>query len=163
MYIPRNATELIFEPYTATVNNQPVIFTAQQQSDAFEQFIENSPYLRKHRGEYAERNAALTPWLSRLDMRFLQDFYVQPTGSNTRHTLQVSVDLLNLPNLLNKQWGIKQGYLVNNPLLFRSVGPDNQPIYRLQQLNGALVTEPFQTILNTTSTWSLQLGLRYMF
>lgn len=163
MYIPNNASEINFEPYTATVGNQTIAYTVQQQVDAFNAFIDNTPYLKNNRGQFAERNGAMTPWFNRLDVRFLQDFFVETGAKDTRHTLQFSADVLNFTNLLNKNWGIRDRYITNQPLVYRSINGENEPVYRLQNINGNLVTNPFEQNISTTSTWSLQLGLRYSF
>ena len=39
-----------------------------------------------------------------LDLRVLQDFYINV--GNSRHTLQVTLDIFNVLNLLNKDWGV---------------------------------------------------------
>ncbi len=57
----------------------------------------------------------LAPWYNRIDARFLQDFYIM--AGNTRHTLQFTVDVINLPNLLNRDWGIRDQTTVINPLV----------------------------------------------
>ncbi|MBK0381603.1 TonB-dependent receptor [Pedobacter sp. SD-b] len=161
MYIPNKTSDVVFEQYTATVNNAPVTFTVQQQQDAFEKFIESSPYLSKNRGKYAERNGAQLPWYNEIDFRLLQDFMIKQKSIN--HNLQLSVDIFNLPNLLNKNWGIKDRYVTNNPLGFRSINANNQPVYRLQNNNGNLVTNYIQDNISTASTWRMQIGLRYKF
>jgi hypothetical protein len=165
MYIPNNASEMNFEQYTATVDGQPIVFTVAQQQEAFEQFINNSPYLKEHRGEFAERNSALRPWYNRVDLRFLQDFFLTTGKNQTKHTLQFSVDIFNFGNMLNKDWGVQEIITTNNPLTFRSINntTENRPLYRWQQINGELVTNPFQDLVSPTSTWSMQIGLRYSF
>ncbi|HEY1024558.1 MAG TPA: TonB-dependent receptor, partial [Sphingobacteriaceae bacterium] len=112
MYIPNNASDLNFEQYTSN----GVTFTPSMQAAALEQFINNSSYLKNNRGQFAERNAARTPWLNRLDLKFLQDFYI--TQSGKKHTLQFSADVLNFSNLLNKEWGIRDRFVINNPLQY---------------------------------------------
>ncbi len=159
MYIPRNASEMNFEQYTD--NN--IVYSVAQQEEAFEQFINNSSYLKNHRGEYAERNAALTPWYNKLDVRFMQDFYIETGKNKTKHTLQFTADILNAANLINKNWGIQQRYIINNPLAFRSINGDGEPVYRMKQINDKLVTDQFEKNISTASTWSMQLGLRYSF
>jgi len=163
MYVPRNASEMNFEQYTQTIGGQPVTFTVAQQQAAFEEFINNSPHLKDRRGTYAERNAALLPWYNRWDMRFLQDVFVQTGKNNMKQTLQLSVDILNFSNLLNKDWGIQKTRVTNNPLIFRSLNANNVPLYRWQQIGGNLVTEPYQDVVSLASTWSMQIGLRYIF
>jgi outer membrane receptor protein involved in Fe transport len=163
MYIPRNREEMRFEQYTATINGNVITFTPEQQRDAFEQFINNSDYLKNNRGQFAERNGALMPWYNRLDARFLQDFFITTGKNNTKHTLQFSADVLNVPNMINKNWGIQQRIITSNPLGFRSINADGEPVYRFQQIGGNLVTEPFENLNTLSSTWSMQLGLRYSF
>lgn len=161
MFIPKSGQDLNFEQYTQTVNGVVYTFTPQQQQAALDMFINNSSYLKKHRGEYAQRYGARYPWYNKVDARFLQEFYI--TSGKTKHTLQFSADILNLPNLLNKYWGAVPFYTFNNPLVFRSVNGSNQPVYRMANQNGVLVTNPFSQSLSTTSTWGLQLGLKYFF
>ncbi len=163
IYIPRDASEMNFEQYSATIGGNPVTFTVAEQEAAFNAFIENSEYLSKHRGEFAERNAATVPWYNRWDLRFLQDFYIETGKNNTRHTLQFSIDILNVANFLNKDWGIQKIRKTNNPLQFRSIDGNNAPLYRYQQIGGELVTDPYQDLISPASTWSLQMGLRYIF
>ena len=166
MYIPKDRSEMNFAEYTLKdkAGNVTHRFTPEQQADAFEQFINNSPYLSKNRGQYAERSGALLPWYNRLDARFLQDFYITTGKNNTKHTLQFSADVLNLPNMINKNWGIEQRFVTANPLTFKEIDKDtNQPVYNFQNQNGELVTESFEDVITTSSTWRLQLGLRYSF
>ncbi|HXH98659.1 MAG TPA: carboxypeptidase regulatory-like domain-containing protein [Sphingobacteriaceae bacterium] len=161
MYIPKNSSEINFEPYTATVSGLPVLFTTLQQQEAFETFINNSPYLKKNRGSYAERYGASLPWYNEIDFRLLQDIFVNQ--KTIKHNLQLSVDILNLPNMLSKDWGTRNRTITTNPLVFRSINAANQPVYRLQNNSGILVTDPIQDNLSTSSTWRMQIGLRYKF
>ena len=138
-----------------------VKYSVAAQQAAYDQFVSNSSYLSKHKGQYAERNSALTSWYNRVDMRFLQDFILQ-TGS-VKNTLQFSVDVINLPNLLNKNWGIKDLFTVNNPLTFKGIDGTGKPTYNLTEFNKQLVTQPFQRNVSSLSTWGIQLGLRYIF
>ncbi|GCC52613.1 hypothetical protein SanaruYs_28500 [Chryseotalea sanaruensis] len=165
MYIPRDASEMNFVEYTASVSGQPVTFTVAQQEAAFEQFINNSNYLKNNRGKFAERNSALLPWYNTLDLRFLQEFFLTTGKNSTKHTLQLSVDIFNFSNMLNKNWGIRQFTRTRNPLTSPTLAatPNATPTYRLQQIGGELVTDPFQDAINTGSTWSMQVGLRYIF
>jgi len=160
MYIPKKASELTFSSYSATVNGVVYNYTPAQQAAALEQFIENTPYLKKHRGEYAQRNAAFLPWYNRIDASILQDFYIK-TG-NTKHTLQLSAVVLNLPNLLNKYWGVQQIATYTNPLTYVSIDNNGIPTYNVRQLNGKLVNQPFQDAASAT-TWSLLIGAKYIF
>ncbi|MFT3933777.1 MAG: TonB-dependent receptor [Chitinophagaceae bacterium] len=159
MYIYKTGAEV---PFVDFMSGATVKYTIAQQQAAYDQLVANTPYLKKYAGTYADRNGALTPWYNRLDMRYLQDIFIQ-TKNNTRHTLQFSVDILNLPNLLNKDWGAKDLYTINNPLTLKSTAGSATPTFNLAEFNGKLVTTPFQKNFTTSSTWGMQLGLRYIF
>jgi hypothetical protein len=165
MFIYAKGSDVPFVDVKNTDGSTKYSIAAQQA--AYDQLVSNDPYLRKHKGQYAERNSALTPWYNRVDMRFLQDFFI--TTGSVKHTLQFSVDILNLPNLLNKDWGIKQytalgsaTNFINNPLTLKGI-VNGAPTYTLAEFNKALITTPFQKDISTFSTWGMQLGLRYMF
>ena len=105
----------------------------------------------------------MLPWYNRWDLRFLQDFYMDLGKNKTRHTFQFSADILNVANMLSKNWGIQKSRVTNNPLVYRSIDGNNVPTYRWQNIGGELVTEPYQDLISPHSTWSMQLGLRYIF
>jgi hypothetical protein len=177
MYIPKNENEMSFQSNTVTVTQPDGVtkvsttFTAGQQKEAFEEFINNSPYLKKHRGQMAQRNAAFFPWYNKLDFAFLQDFYIK--AGNHTHTLQLSATINNFLNMLNKNWGVYQGYTTTSPLTFKSFDANAKPIYTWQTYNTSidggksisplLHTKPFQDSRTVSSTWQLQFGLRYTF
>jgi hypothetical protein len=158
MYIYAKGSDVPFVPFLN--KDGSVKYTVEQQQAAYDEFVSNSPYLRKHKGQYAERNSALTPWYNRVDARLLQDFFVK-TG-NTTHTLEFSVDVINLPNLISRNWGIHDLYTINNPLSFKSI-VNGAPTYNLAEYNSALATDPFTQVKTSSTTWGIQLGLRYKF
>ena len=157
MYIYAKGTDV---PFVASST-----YTVAQQQAAYDQLVANTPYLKNHAGQYAERNSALTPWYNRVDARFLQDFYVK-TG-NTKHTLQFSVDVINLPNLLSRDWGIRDLFVINNPLTRKSSAGAASPLYTLAEVTQdgtkQLITKPFQKNTSFSTTWGIQLGARYLF
>lgn len=154
MYIPKDPSQVIFVQSGSS-------FTPAQQAAAFQQFIQNTPYLNNNKGKDAERNAAYLPWLSTFDVRILQDFYAKV--GDRKHTLQLSVDILNAGNLINKMWGVRQITTTTQPLIFRGLDSQGRPTFNMQTLNGQLITKPWQNSLSTLSTWGMQLGLKYFF
>lgn len=165
IYIPKDASEINFSDITKTVEGvTSVLFSAAQQQAAFDKFVEQDKYLSKHRGEYAERNAALLPWSNRFDLRILQDIFNNFGGK--KHTLQISVDVLNFGNLLNKNWGLRQKQILGSydlAFLKYDKAVDNVPYYQMGTVNGALPTTSYIDNISTSSTWSAQIGLRYTF
>jgi hypothetical protein len=164
LYIPANDSEITFVDITD--NNGVVQFTAAEQLAAFNEYVSNDPHLSSRRGQYAERNANLLPWLGRMDLRILQDLFTD-IGSR-KNTLQFSLDLLNFGNLLNSDWGIAKGLNnAQNLLVPVNVQQNGPSTFRMNTVteNGQTVlpTTPFRNITLTSTTWSMQLGLRYIF
>ncbi|MEY3350497.1 MAG: hypothetical protein RIQ50_608 [Bacteroidota bacterium] len=159
MYIPKDANDIVFVAQAAS--STLTAYTAQQQSDAFFKFIENAPSLRRNKGRYAPRNGAALPWYDRVDVKILQDVFTNI--GKRRNTIQVSLDILNFTNLLNKEWGVVKATTIRNPLVFAGYNSAGQPTYRMSQIGGQLVTSPYTTVQSFASTWGLQFGVRYIF
>lgn len=173
IYVPKDASEITFVPYTFTPTGSatPVTWTAQQQSDAFFAYVDQDKYLSKRKGMYAERNGAIYPWVNKVDLKIQQDFFVNVAGK--RNTIELSLDILNLGNLLNKKWGIVQYYNQNNilvmtnsttapPLAVTATGVVT-PTFRLNSYNNTMISNTFTNNVGYSSTYSMQFGIRYIF
>jgi len=162
IYVPKDPTEITF--VNQTVNS--VVWTAQQQSDAFFAYIDQDKYLSSRRGKYAERNGALYPWTNKFDLKLQQDFYVYVAGK--KNTLQFTLDILNFGNLLNKRWGNVWSYNQNNILKISNInsvvaGGTVVPNFQLNPYNNAMLAQTFSKSLSYGSTYSMQFGIRYIF
>ena len=174
LYIPKSPSEMTFVEGFITGGKT---YTAKQQSDAFFAFIENDKYLRKHKGQVIEKYGALLPWFHSLDVRVMQDFTVR-SGSK-KHTLQFSVDILNALNLINSNWGYRYQYtfgtfqdmgIVGVPTRASGTTPSNNsgneaynPATPKFTFDPGAPAAAYRANMTTTSTWGLQLGLRYIF
>lgn len=157
LYVPNNGNELQFAD--VTVNN--VVYTADQQRQAFMAFVDNNDYLSSRKGKYAERNGALLPWLTTFDLSVQQEFFV--TVKDRRHTLQLRADFYNFGNLINDKWGVGDIPVNNFPLRFSKV-ENNQPVYTFAPNNsGVFPTEALRKDISLNSVWQAQLGVRYIF
>ena len=74
IYIPRDTSEMNFVQFTHTNGR---VFTAAEQAQAFEAYIQQDSYLSKHRGQYAERNGQCMPMFNRMDLSVMQDIFKQ--------------------------------------------------------------------------------------
>jgi hypothetical protein len=157
IYIPRTMGEMNFQQFTSG----GVTFTAAQQAAAWEAYINQDPYLREHRGEYAERNGVLRPKVYRADLSISQDVSRRLAGN--ANSLQIRLDILNFSNFLNKNWGVSQGLITNRPLSSQGVDANGASLYRLNLVGGRLISKSFQKIVSTADVWRMQLGVRYMF
>lgn len=174
IYIPKDYSTMKFVDRIDV--NGKVLFTAKEQQDAFANYVKDNK-LEKYRGQYVPRNAALLPWLNRFDIRVLQDLYTN-IGSR-KNTLQLSVDIINFGNMLNKNWGIQsrlndsQMLLGNNkvigsnqgkPVLNNANTPTNGiPEFNMNVIGGEMPSTPFQNVSTLSTTWKMQIGVRYIF
>ena len=111
-------------------------------------------------GQTAERNAARLPFYHRVDFNFQQDLFTN-IGKN-RNTLQFTASVVNFLNLLNNDWGIKKQIIVSNPLRLVAV-TNGVPTYTLATFNNDLVRTPYINTSSTTTTYGIQLGVKYIF
>ena len=159
MYIPRNASEIVL------VNASGDTRTQQELWPQLNQFIENNPYLSKHRGEFAQRNAAILPWTGRLDLNVTQDYTFTVKGR--KQTLRFTADVYNFTNMLNRNWGVYDVPTTTTPLTYVGlVAGTNKPSYSFPYYNTTTKTPLQQSWKHDTgmaSRYQIQLGVRYMF
>ena len=155
IYIPNDQSEINLVDFTNSAGN---VVTAAEQWTALDAFIEQDNYLKEHRGEIAERFGAVNPWYSNIDLRILQDYAL--SLGETSHKIQLSIDILNVANLLNSNWGVRKvaSVAATSPLRFNGYDANGNP-----ELN---FTGPAETYIDDPglfSRWQIQVGLRYLF
>jgi hypothetical protein len=163
IYIPADPSQIDFTSFTYP---NGVTLTAQQQKDIFFNYVNQDKYLKKHKGQYAERNGAVAPWRNQVDVRFSQDIFTNLLKS--RNTLQFTIDIFNFGNMLNSNWGkVKSvnasALLVPTNQTSLVPGGTVRPTFRLQTDRNHVVTETFRDNVSITSTYYMQFGLRYIF
>ncbi len=130
---------------------------AKAQRDAFKAYIGQDSYLSDNRGAVVEKYGLLSPWFSNIDVRVLQDFNFKVSDTKT-NTVQISLDLLNVGNLISSNWGVRQQVANTQPVgvLLNAAGV---PVYSFDtNLKSTFVND-----FNLASRWQLQLGARYIF
>lgn len=162
IYIPKDPSEITFT--SATYSG--VTYSAQQQNDLFFNYIKQDKYLRTHMGQYMERNGGEYPWRNQVDVKFMQDAFINI--GKKRNTFQFSLDIFNFGNLLNSNWG-KVKTLNTSALLIPSnqasivPGGTVKPTFTLASDRGHPVVESFRDNVSITSTYFMQFGIRYIF
>lgn len=113
IYVPRNATDttqIRFQGYNST--NATTKAAADAQAAAFESFISSVSCLDKARGSILKRNACRNPWVHEWDLSIGQNVgkigMAQWLHAPALNNLLVRLDIINLGNLLNKNWGWQQ-------------------------------------------------------
>lgn len=141
-------------------------FISQEDEDAFFNFMEQDDYLKSNKGKYAKANAARSPWVHTFDLRLVREYYINVGNDNT-HTLQFSLDFLNVGNMINSKWGVNKTNRISNNgevLRFEGVDGQNAPIYSMARgQNGEYLTKTFDYDYHYNQTWKLQIGARYSF
>lgn len=143
--------DLLYIPTASEIGQMN--FASADQAQAFEQFIQQDDYLSDNRGEYAERYGALAPWRGRWDMKILQDIKI-----TNKNTIQLSVDVLNIGNLISSDWGIVE-IPQNQQVLGVTVDENNVPTYTFD----TNFTDTFSSDTSLLSRWQAQFGVRYIF
>jgi carboxypeptidase family protein len=156
IYIPRNTSEMNFQQYVVL----PDTFTIAEQTAAWEAYIQQDPYLRAHRGEYAQRNGVVRPMVYRADLSLSQD--LAPRIGGQTHALQIRLDMLNFTNWLNDNWGVSSILTTDRPLASQGADATGANLYRLNTVGGRLISKSFQKAVTVNDVWRMQLGVRYM-
>lgn len=156
IYVPRDASEINLIDIVDASGN--VTISAAEQWQRLNAFIERDSYLRERRGQVAERNGARTPWNHELDMKIEYSLNLKNGDA-----ISLSVDMLNVFNFINKDWGrlVFVPNVVNSSfslLDFRGI-ENNEPQFQFNITEG---TEPYVTDL-FNSRWRAQLGIKYSF
>lgn len=166
IYVPYNASEISFSDFNYGTTANPKIYTADQQSEIFFRYIEQDEYLSSRRGQYAERNGAVLPWRNQFDLKIAQDIFTNVGGK--KNTIQLTLDIFNFGNWLNKDWGAFDqvnalGILVPTNQNSLAPGGTTRPTFRLQTDRGMPVTTTYRDNNSITSTYYMQFGVRYLF
>lgn len=163
LYIPRDVSEMNFQTFTVGTRT----FTAAEQAAAWNAYIEQDPYLRKHRGRYVERGAVFLPLVHRMDFSIAQDFFANIGGR--RNAFQFRFDILNVGNLLNSDWGVGQRLVNAQPLIVPTAaqgGPadaQGRAQYRLRVINNELMSRSYEYTAGLADVYRIQFSLRYTF
>ena len=123
---------------------------------SLENYINGDPYLSKYKGQIVPRNGGRSPWDGQLNLRLAQDI-PSIAGQNFEFTL----DVLNVLNLLNHNWGYVETvpYGTYTLLNYEGMNSADQPTFNLALPNSGhpWSPDPFY------SRWQMQLGVRYNF
>ena len=150
LYIPTDG-ELNKMNFAATSD-----MTADQNREAFRQWIENDSYAKNHRGQYAERNSNLSRWEHEIDLHFAQTIHnIQGVGK-----LEFTFDIINFANMLNKKWGASYSSAYNlSPVSMTGLTTDaNGNRTATFTYNKAEINKD-----DIASRWHAQVGVRLSF
>ena len=163
-YIPKNQADINLKDNG--------VYTASQQWTDLDALITGDKYLNSRRGQYAERNGMRTPWNHDLDVKIMHEFKLSKT--NKSRSLQISLDLFNVLNLLNNDWGHVtfvtnlNNYTVNflkfvNDGLHPVGAPATGYVPSFNFVKPAGLNGHYYTVDPISSRWQGQFGVKYNF
>jgi hypothetical protein len=113
--------------------------------------------LDAYRGRIAPRNEFSSPWVTTADLQLRQEL----PGFSENHKAVVTLDILNVANLINSDWGRFEqvGFPYVAPVVSAALNPTTgKYIYSNLAAGKVYNLNPIQT-----SIWRMQIGLRYQF
>lgn len=164
-YLPASAAEANFADISGGAS-------AAQQWDDFQKFAAANPYLKDNLGKNSVRNGDRMPFEHHFDLRIAQDFVLG------QHKLQVFFDVLNVGNLLNKDWGraytlanqsanlfsvLTSGAQKQNGTAFTPTAAKPALQFNINNMNNIEGTFRPYTVSDFASRWNSQIGARYSF
>lgn len=147
IYIPVTKNDINLVEYTQGGK----VVTVDEQWKALDNFINNSSYLKKHRGQFADRNGSIAPWYCQLDLHFAEGIKVAK-----QHKFEITCDIKNFLNMFNKNWGVIK--TASNPKLITA---KTKNTFTVNPTN--LSQKEYIPLMDSSSAWSMQIGFRYTF
>jgi hypothetical protein len=143
VYVPRDAGDITLA--------DPADFTA------LDSVIRSEPCLQRQRGRLLERNSCRDPWQNETTARLSKLVHLAD-----RRTLEISIDLFNLLNFVNRDWGLVRQTVSdegNAVRLLRLVGYDtahSRGVYEFVPISRRQIDVD-------ASRWQLQFGTTVFF
>ena len=159
------AYDAIYVPTDEQVNNNEFRFVNADSRDRFMDYVHNSKFLSERQGQYAEPYSVYSPWVHRIDFSYKHDFKVNV--GKTTNVLQLSLDMKNVLNFFNSQWGVSK-YL--NPeigseariLKYEGVDAEGYPTFSTPaSISGS--TETWKPYYAIGQCWYASVGIKYFF
>ena len=156
--------DALYIPTDEQVANGEFRFASENDAKRFMDFVHADKYLSKNQGKYAEAYSIYSPWVHRLDFSYKHDFKVRV--ANSVNTLQLSLDVKNILNIFNSNWGVSK-YM--NPKLndgrilkYESTDADGYAVFSTPEPVNA-DTQTFMYNPAIGQCWYASVGIKYMF
>ena len=157
--------DAIYVPTDEEVANNEFRFVSADDQTRFMDYVHNNSYLKDQQGKYAEAYSLYSPWVHRVDFSYKHDFSLK-TG-NSEHKLQLSLDIKNVMNFFNSEWGVAK-YLNpeigSDPRILNYEGVDADGVATFStpaSIHGN--TKTFTPSYTLGQTWYASIGIKYIF
>lgn len=148
-FVATNDLAFIFDPNNASVPQavRTGLQTLLNNPDASQSLKD---YINKYTGQIAERNGGVNRFFGIVDLRISKKFKLHKT-----HNIEVSGDIFNFANLLNKKWGVNE--TLGSQALYAVTAFDNAAKAYSYRVNNTGIINP------SGNPYQFQIGLRYGF
>ena len=178
IYIPRNSSEInLIDVGSYNKATQAGITsgtaadprTSAQMWTQLNNFIQQDHYLYHHIGQYARANSVVYPWWKHIDLHLEEDIFAftKMHGDEDKHTLSITMDMLNVGNFLDRNWGIIKTPINSSFLRFEGMAADGKtPLFSFPYQDPSNLIPQVNSFANSTSPssrWAMQVGFRYTF
>ena len=144
------SNSLAYIPTESELSTMP--FVSEQNKADFNDFIKADKYLSTHRGQYAERGAAIAPWRHTFNFKYERSYKF-----NGGQSISFGVDVHNIANLFWRGWGNMQRLSSSDIIKLTGNGTDENPY------TYTFTNPTWDVYASTYSTWSAVLNLRFSF
>ncbi|WP_083489825.1 TonB-dependent receptor [Stenotrophomonas ginsengisoli] len=131
----------------------------------FFDWLANNPELAAYQGQVAPANGFRSKWVNNFDVRISQEL----PGFFKGHKSEIALDIMNVGNLLNKDWGLIEDYgFYATRRIANYAGIDPATGKYVYSFNGRTDNEQVQENNNdkgntAVSRWSMMLSFKYKF
>lgn len=165
IYVPTDRNDIAL----VRVSGSNITRAAESVYDQLDAYIARDEYLSESRGKIVDRLGGREPWWGRFDLRLAQEI---PNPFVEGNRLEITLDVLNVFNLVNSEWNRIRSVPLNRDLLLRFEGlaaanntlgvdgaalPTGTPLFSYSDKK-----DPYQ-FDDLASRWQMQLGVRYSF
>lgn len=157
-YVPSGPGDVLF----GTLSNAGVFTPDAAMEQAFFDWMSRNPDLARHAGSTVKQNSARAGWVNSFDVRISQEL----PGLFKNHKSEIWLDIQNIGNLINKDWGhiYDYGFYADRTVLSSPGIYDGKYVYNFTSPEAAVVANSDGDGFNVgVSQWSLQVGFRYRF
>ena len=148
----QKGNSLLYIPTDYELNRMK--FVSEEDRQKFAAWIADDDYASEHRGEYACRYSNLAPFENHFDLHFAENiFYLKERGSK----IQLTFDITNFGNLLNKEWGTYYSSAYNLQVLKVTAVDKDSHVATFSFNDGKIAINDFY------SRWHAQIGIKVVF
>ena len=157
-YVPSGPGDVLFGSLSSTG-----VFTANPTMEAsFFDWLATEEGLNRYRGKVVPGNSGRAAWVNTFDVHLSQEL----PGFWKGHKSEIFLDIQNVGNLINKDWGhiYDYGFFATKRVASVQGIYDGKYVYNWRGADAATVANGDSDSFNTgVSQWSLQLGFKYKF